>query len=154
MTSGVILYILAGFSKIFGLGIVAFPGWRTSMTIFSTEVVCWPLTSWYGYLLCYSWWWLQSWFLKILHSLIADYGSGRALWLTGPEKGSFLHLRDRDYLSLIIPSSFTWERVTGVLRGGRGAEVLPASWQRIVDWSCVFPTFFGVKNSGFQDHSE
>ena len=42
-------------------------------------------------------------------------------------KEVFLHLRDRDDLSSIIPSSFTWGRVTEVLRGGRGAEVLPAS---------------------------
>lgn len=37
----------------------------------------------------------------------------------------FLHLRERDHLPLIIPSSFTWERVTVVLGGERGA-VLPA----------------------------
>lgn len=41
-------------------------------------------------------------------------------------KEVFLHLRERNHLPLIIPSSFTWERVTRVLRGGRGAEELGA----------------------------
>lgn len=52
------------------------------------------------------------------------------MFLGGPydsldlRKEVFLHVRERDHLPLIIPSSFTWERVTGVLVGERGAEVL------------------------------